>query len=456
MSVLDEIVARKRADVASRMARVSLESLKSRAVRTGRSLERALKKPGARFILECKKASPSEGLIRKKFDVAEIARAYENFADAVSVLADEPYFQGSLENIAVARGCLDAPILCKDFVVGPYQVYEARAYGADAVLLMLSVLDDETYRRCAEAAAALGMDALTEVHDETELSRALDLGARIVGVNNRDLRTLKVDLDTTRKLAKKIPDDRVVVCESGIRSHADVEALRDHTGAFLVGGTLMKAPRLDLAVRELVFGRVKICGLRSPDDARCAYESGATFGGLIFADASPRRVDEACAQEIAAAAPLRTVGVFVNDDPQRIAHLVRTLGLEAVQLHGDESETEVANLKKILPASCEVWKAVRIADGIPHLSDTADRVLLDTYDTAVRGGTGRCFDWSLLERDLGKAEKNRVVLAGGIAPDNVREAVALGCHAVDVNSGVECAPGKKDPAKIKALFEAIR
>ncbi|MCL2872186.1 MAG: bifunctional indole-3-glycerol-phosphate synthase TrpC/phosphoribosylanthranilate isomerase TrpF [Betaproteobacteria bacterium] len=460
MPTLADIVARKRQDVAARIAATPLAALEKQATPTTRQLSKALKQPGLRFILECKKASPSEGLIRSDFDPKKIAEAYRGFADAVSVLTDEPFFQGSFTNLETVRATLSQPILCKDFIVEPYQVFEARAHGADAVLLMLSVLDDAMYRRCAEAARTLSMDVLTEVHDEDELNRALRLDARIVGINNRDLKTMKVNLATTRQLAPKIPRDRVIASESGIKSRADIDAVSDVVDAFLVGSHLMKEARLDLAVRTLLFGRVKICGLTSAEAARLVYEAGATWGGMIFAPESPRCVDETRAREIAAASPLPLVGVFVNGAPERIARLVNELHLAAVQLHGEESAAEVAQLRDRLPAECEIWKAVRI-DGATFsvealLAETgADRLLLDAFSVSARGGTGSRFDWALLKQ-LPKSLLARLIVAGGISPENVGEAHRLGCYAMDVNSGVEVMPGQKDATKVQRLFSRLR
>jgi indole-3-glycerol phosphate synthase/phosphoribosylanthranilate isomerase len=391
-------------------------------------------------------------LIRKNFDAAEIADAYKNFADAVSVLTDEPYFQGSFEILRSVRARLDQPILAKDFVIDPYQVCEARFHGADAALLILSALDDATYKICAHEAARLSMDVLTEVHDEAELDRALKLNAGIIGVNNRNLKTLQVDLGVYRRLVDRIPSDRIVVCESGINSHEDVLSLEGRTDAYLVGGMLMKSERVDLAVRRLIFGGVKICGLTSPEDAAKSYGAGATFGGVIFAE-SPRRIDEARARQIRAASPLPLAGVFVDEGVGKIAHAVSDLGLSAVQLHGGESGEFVGKLRKELPRSCEIWKAANVRDRIPAMNGiSADRLLLDTFG-ATRGGTGKTFDWSLLD---GSTHRSKIILAGGIDATNARRASALGCFTIDVNSGVEDSPGKKDHRKVEELFANLR
>jgi indole-3-glycerol phosphate synthase/phosphoribosylanthranilate isomerase len=464
MPLLAEIVARKRQDVAARIAKAPFAVLEKRAEPTTRRLAESLRLPGLRFILECKKASPSEGLLRPDFDARMIAEAYHGFADAVSVLTDTPYFQGSFADLETIRAVLSQPILCKDFVVDPYQVLEARVHGADAVLLMLSVLDDAIYRRCADVAQALSMDVLTEVHDEEALNRALALDARIIGINNRDLKTMKVNLSTTRHLAPKIPRDRVIVSESGIKSRADIDEMSHFVDAFLVGSRLMKEERLDSAVRALIFGRVKICGLTSVEAARAAYEAGASWGGLIFVPGSPRCVSDNASEtkvsEIAAASLLPMVGVFVNEAPERIARRAQELRLAAVQLHGEETPACVRALRGILPAGCEVWKAVRLNESVPPVEALlmelgVDRLLFDTYNASARGGTGGRFDWAVLGQ-LPESLRSRVIIAGGVAPENVREAHGYNCYAIDVNSGVESAPGQKDPVALRRLFSHLR
>ncbi|GHS95095.1 bifunctional indole-3-glycerol phosphate synthase/phosphoribosylanthranilate isomerase [Synergistales bacterium] len=464
MSVLDEIVARKRLDVAKRELAVPYDVLRERAVPTSKRFGEALKKENAPcFIMECKKASPSKGLIRENFDIDEIAGVYGKFADAVSVLTDEPYFGGSLDILSAFRERLEQPILAKDFVTCPYQVCEARRFGADAVLLMLSVLDDQTYTACAVEAKRLSMDCLTEAHSLEELERALSLDANIIGINNRDLKTLKVDLGVFARLAEKIAaassdKERIVVCESGIESREDVLRFRGYADAFLVGGSLMRENRLDLAVRRLLFGSVKVCGLTSPEDAFACYGLGASFGGVIFAPQSPRHVDEARAKEICAASPLPMVGVFVNDEIQRISHAALLLSLAAVQLHGEESESFIAELRKELSPECEIWKALRVRDALPDIeSSRADRVLLDTFGESARGGLGKSFDWSLVE-SIDLSARQKIIIAGGIDMDNAPRAARLGCFAIDVNSGVEVSgeAGKKDRKKQARLFQNLK
>jgi indole-3-glycerol phosphate synthase/phosphoribosylanthranilate isomerase len=446
--VLDEILAHKRDEVAARRAATSLESLRARAVPTSRSLAQSVRAGRPGFILEIKFASPSAGVIRAGADLTPVVGSYGRHADAVSVLTDQRYFGGSLARLAQVREHLAQPLLAKDFFLEPYQVVEARVHGADAILLILAAIDDRSWRGCAEEAARLGMEVLTEVHDEEEASRAVALGATMIGINNRNLRTLAVDPDTTARISPHLPADRLVVAESGIASREAVGRLRPHADAFLVGSALMGAPDLDRAVRDLVYGRTKICGLTSAGDAARACEAGATHGGLMFAPGSPRRISASRAREVSAAAPLSWVGVFADQSPEEIAAAADDLKLDAVQLHGNETTEHAAAVRRQVPAATAVWKAERIRSAIPARQQ-ADRLVLDGWAAGQLGGTGQTFDWSLLD---GHPERTEAVLAGGLRAGNVAAAAALETWALDTSSGVESAPGRKDAGLLRDFF----
>ena len=250
--VLERILARTRTDLAARRRARPLATLWREVSPSARSLAAALRGGRTGFILECKHASPSEGVIRDPYRPAAIARAYAGHADAISVLTDEPWFHGSLGHLETVSRTVAVPVLRKDFVVDPWQVIESRVHGADAVLLMLSVLDDGGWTECAAAARDAGMETVTEVHSFAELDRALTLEAPIIGINNRNLATLEVDLGVTRALAPRVPCDRILVCESGLSSHAQVRELRPLVDAFLVGTTLMRKRDLPEAARHLI------------------------------------------------------------------------------------------------------------------------------------------------------------------------------------------------------------
>lgn len=447
--ILAEIVARKRVDVAVRLGGLGLDS----AEPTRRSLKAALARPGARFIMEVKRGSPSGGAIRPGADAGTLARAYRGAADAVSVLTDAPYFGGSLEDLRSVRREFLGPILAKDFIVDPRQVAEARLHGADAVLVILAVLADEEAAAVMAAARRLGMDVLVETHTAEEVGRAIRLGADIVGINNRNLDTMKVDLATTEKLAALVPAGTLVVAESGISSRSDVDRLAPYADAFLVGSSLMRADDTAEAARALAFGRVKVCGITDGHDAAMAAEHGAAYAGVIIVPNTPRAVTTAQAEAIAEASPIPLVGVYRNEKPMQIAYGARALGLRAVQLHGEEDPLYIRALRNLLPEETEIWAAAPVGRDVPRPRLGADRTLFDTQVGGRSGGTGIAFDWSRLE---GRADLGRSVLAGGLRPSNARAAGRVGAFALDVGSGVEMSPGRKDAGRLFAFFEALR
>lgn len=455
VSVLDTIVARKRADVAARLSGTSLADLRAQAAPTSRSLAAALARPGARFIMEVKRASPSEGVLRGDADPVVLARAYAPAADAISVLVDEPFFRGSYEDLAAVRSVYDGPILAKDFVIDPRQVPEARLHGADAVLVMLSVLPDDAARAIIAEAELLRMDVLVEAHDELEVRRAVALGAPIIGINNRDLKTLRVDLATTERLARLVPPDRLLVAESGIADRSDVQRLAPYADAFLVGSSLMKARSPARAARALAFGRVKVCGLTRAADVSAALAAGGTYAGFIFVPRTPRAIKPAQAlplTELAREAGGRTVGVFRNARLMDVARTALDLDLNAVQLHGEEDRRYLLGLRNLLPDDVEIWAACGVGAELPERIG-ADRLLFDTVSGGWSGGTGQVFDWGRVAR---RPDLPRALVAGGLNPGNARAAARLGAYALDVSSGVESSPGRKDPARLTAFFEALR
>lgn len=460
-NILEKIVADKRDEVALRKENVPVESFKQEITVSTRDFYAALAKPTTSFILECKKASPSKGLIRDVFDLTEITGVYKNYADCVSVLTDEKYFQGHFDYVKQVRQLLDQPIICKDFFIDEYQVYLARYCGADAILLMLSVLNDEEYKALAALAHSLHMDVLTEVSNEEEVHRAIALDAKIFGINNRDLRDLSTDLNTTYRLEALIPKGSVVISESGIYNHRQVKELSRVASGFLVGSSLMAQANLDMACRKLVYGENKVCGLTRVDDAQAAYDAGAVYGGLIFYPKSPRYVDLDCAKSIAQSVALNFVGVFVNEQVARVADIAKQLELSAVQLHGSEDSEYINKLASLLPQDCVIFKACAVKDTIPEMDNALiSKYILDTFNkesahnkTAVHGGTGEQFDWQLLKDT---AIDDAFLIAGGINPDNTRQALAYNALGLDINSGVEISPGKKSKEKIEQVFEQIK
>ncbi len=257
--ILKKIVARKREEIAERASKVSIDELKAQldSASPPRGFVEAIRNKiaagKAGVIAEIKKASPSKGVIREHFVPAQIARSYEQGGAAcLSVLTDIDFFQGGDEYLKEARAACALPVIRKDFIIDPYQVYEARVIGADCILLIAACLEDEQMRSLAELANSLGMDVLIEVHDEEELARSLPLNQPLVGINNRNLRTFEVSLETTLQMLEQIPADRIVVTESGIHTPQDVVLMRDNkVNAFLVGEAFMRADEPGEKLAEL-------------------------------------------------------------------------------------------------------------------------------------------------------------------------------------------------------------
>jgi len=458
-NILEQIVANRRVEIEQLKRTMPLTSFIDGLTVSKKDMYQALtrtaEKPYAGFILECKKASPSKGLIREDFDVAEIASIYDNYAAAISVLTEHKYFQGDFSYLKTVSDLVKCPVLNKDFFFDTYQVYLARYYGADAILLMLSVLSDDEYNELASVAQSLNLAILTEVSNEEERDRAVALNSKLIGINNRNLRDLSTDISRTFDLAPTIPDDRIVISESGIYNNAQVRELAPAVDGFLVGSSVMAEADIDLACRQLIFGHNKVCGLTKPEHASFAIAAGAEFGGLIFAEKSPRCVDKTQAKVIVSQnSSLKYVGVFVNHPPAVVLELAHELQLFAVQLHGEESQEYIDNLRVKLNDNCQIFKALPVESSVPTLAKNVDHIVLD----GKNAGSGQAFSWQALaesEQDL-----SRCFLAGGLQLDNITQACAQLTNqelfGLDINSGVESSPGIKCRDKLQQVFAQIR
>lgn len=457
--VLGRILAHKRDEVSTARRKRPLSSFSAELRPADRDFRAALAAPGRRHILEVKKASPSRGAIRPDLDLGELLRVYERHADCISVLTDRRFFGGDAEDLRLARRLTTRPLLRKDFTVDAYQIAEARWLGADAVLLIVAALEQTELVELQAAARELGMTALVEVHDEDELDRALAAGADTIGINNRNLKDLGTDLAVSERLAPRIPAGVVRVAESGIERHADLRRLAPAVDAFLVGSSILAAPDMATQVRELLHGRVKICGLTRRADAQAALAAGASWLGFIFHDGSPRNVAIEDVEAIVRDLPGRKVGVFVERKLDELVEIARRNCLHGLQLHGGYTERDLQWVKARVP-ELFVVRVLPVADRAVELPESAaDYFLLDTFVRGQHGGTGRRFDYTLLEglreRDADRF-RDRVILAGGLRPENVAEAAALQPAALDLASGVESEPGRKDLAKLQALFAVLR
>ncbi|HAU5556975.1 bifunctional indole-3-glycerol-phosphate synthase TrpC/phosphoribosylanthranilate isomerase TrpF [Proteus sp. G2609] len=449
MTVLNAIVKDKAEYLVARKAQQPLSTFIDKIAPSTRSFYQALTQSHPVFILECKKASPSKGIIRSDFDPVAIAKIYQPYAAAISVLTDEKYFQGSFDYLRQVSDAVHQPVLCKDFIIDEYQIYLARFYQADAILLMLSVLNDEQYRALSAVAYQLNMGVLTEVSTEEERQRAIELKAKVIGINNRNLRDLSIDLSRTEQLSQGLPQEAIVISESGIHTHQQVKTLSQYANGFLVGSALMSQENIAQAVRALVLGKHKVCGLTRTQDVKAAYQAGAYYGGLIFAEKSPRRVTLSQAQLLVTQAPLAFVGVFQNQSIELICDYAKQLNLSAVQLHGAEDAQFIAQLREKIAPQCEIWQALNMAyhHDIQHIAQVNKYVL----DNGT-GGTGNTFDWQTIPPTL----RHKALLAGGLNSDNCLDALNTGCLGLDFNSGVESSAGIKDPQRLSQVFTQLQ
>jgi len=451
-TVLTKIVAQRQQRISELAAYYQPEQLAQQLQPSQRSLAAALAQPRASFILECKKASPSKGLIRANFNAVELAQTYARYADAISVLTEPDFFQGDFSYLAAVSAAVDIPVLCKDFITEPLQVLLARHFGADAILLMLSILDDQQYKQLAALAARYQLDILTEVASAEEMHRAARLGATIIGINNRNLHDLSIDPQRSIALSQLAPAGALLVAESGFSEHTAVRTSAPYVDGFLVGSALAAQANVDQACRELIYGQHKVCGLGHANDAMVVRAAGGAYGGLIHVSHSPRYVSMAQAQAIAAAEPLlRYVGVFADQPLTEVVAFAEATRLFAVQLHGHEDIDYISQLRQALPTGTHIWKAIGVDEPLLLPELRVDRYVLDNR----YGGSGSCFDWQLLT-SLTTAQLAQCMIAGGINQANAAAAQATGIERLDINSGVEYRKGHKDAGLIIQFFNQLR
>jgi indole-3-glycerol phosphate synthase/phosphoribosylanthranilate isomerase len=421
------------------------------------------------LIAEVKRASPSKGMLAPHIDPVALAQTYEaNGAAVISVLTEPDFFLGSPAYLTAIKQAVGVPVLRKDFIVDEYQVYEARAWGADAILLICAILDDDQLRHLLHVAQEQHMHCLVEVHSREEAQRAVNAGAIVIGVNSRDLVTFEMNPYLIRDIRRMIPADRVVVAESGIHTVADARRLaRYDVQGMLVGESLVVSNDVPAQMHMLLQGanqstQVKICGLSRPEDIDVAVAAGADMIGFIFHEPSHRYVKPSQVQQLLAASEryqhppkgqstADLVGVFVNKDAAFINDVAEQAGLHFVQLHGSESPEFCQQIHKPIIKALHLRDRADLAR-LQAYQDVAWRLLLDT-PTPQWGGTGETHDWELART---AAETHRILLAGGLTPENVAEAIRhVHPWGIDVSSGVETNK-QKDSAKIRAFIEQAR
>lgn len=465
---LERIVDQTRTDLQERKQAYPLEGLRQQALAQPhpRDLWAALNaRPQIRLIAEVKRASPSKGMLAPHLEPVEQARIYAaNGAAAISVLTEPHFFLGSPTFLSEIKQAVTIPVLRKDFIFDEYQVYEARAWGADAILLICAILEEEQLRHLLHCAHELGMHCLVEVHSVEEARRAVAVGAQIIGVNSRDLVTFQMNPNLIRDLRSLIPSDRVIVAESGIHNEADARRLaRYDVQGMLVGESLVVSDDVARQMRTLLHGanqstQIKICGLRMPEHINAALEAGADLLGLIFYPPSHRYIEPGQAQNVLEASKLRRnmpgpdlVGVFVNEEAELINDVAERLDLQFVQLHGTETPEFCQRIRR------PVIKVIHLEsehdlERVRAYKEAAWRLLLDT-PTPDWGGSGLAHNWQLAARI---AHETQIILAGGLTIENVPQAIRqVKPWGIDVSSGVETNK-QKDIAKIQAFVRAVR
>jgi len=457
-SILNKIVSQRQRRL--QQNRLDISALKIEP--STRSLVAALESSSTGFIFECKQSSPSRGLLTKDYQPQLIAKQYQPFASAISVLTEPDFFAGSLQHLSKVRAAVSQPILCKDFVIETEQLYAARAAGADVILLMLSVVSDQFWQQCFVIAKALGLDIITEVHNQHELDRAIALPAKIIGINNRNLHSLTTDLSVTEALVTNIPSDRLIITESGISTHQQLLRLAPLVDGFLIGSSLMQSTAIDRALRKLIYGEIKICGLTRREDADLAWQLGASFGGLIFTPRSSRCISTEQAKIICHNQALPMVGVFLDQSISMVAETANQLGLKAVQLHGSESISDINQLRLLLTKGCEIWKTISCSETDSHypamnaalllknnwLRQSVDRVLIDTPKDSE--------NHKLDVKDF--LSDHKVMIAGGLTIDQPALSLSLPNTQAgfDLCSAIEASTGIKDLLKMKHLFAKLQ
>lgn len=484
--ILDKIIEATKIRVAQEKQIESPESVKAAALAlpsdTGFPFEAALRQQDFNFICEVKKASPSKGIIAEHFPYLDIAKEYEVAgAAAISVLTEPDFFKGDKTYLQEIASTVKIPVLRKDFIIDEYQIYQAKVWGASAILLICACLDVPTLTKFRELADSLGLSSLVEAHDEAEVQMAIDCGARIIGVNNRNLKDFTVDVQNSVRLRNLVEDDVIFVSESGLETPEDIQVLRDNNiGVALMGEILMRSPN-KIEKLAYLYGstyytpKVKMCGISKGETIPAIVDAKPDYMGLVFAPSKRQvTVDQAKTlveelhkqyanryngdaeqysnQTLIHQEFIKTVGIFVNETLDNLVTIATEVNLDAVQLHGDEDEAFIQSLKE--RTNVEVWKAVQIrsaADAAAWIDSSTDMLLFDAYHKDERGGMGEVFDWSCLDEF-----ERPFMLAGGIDSTNVARAIrTVRPYGIDISSGIET-EGVKDDEKIKAFTNIVR
>lgn len=398
------------------------------------------------IIAEIKKKSPSEGNLRND-DIQAVAKNYDRYANAISIVTDKYFFGGDKRDIKKIKKVTSLPVLCKDFIIDEMQIPESRYYGADAILLIASILSKEQIDRFIALARKYNVDCLVEVHTEEELKKVLDTKAEIIGINNRNLSTFDVDIETTKRLKKLIPPDKLIVSESGFENINEIHSVA--VNSVLIGTALMKSADMSKKLSSLRKPKVKICGITNPEDAQEAVKYGADFLGFNFYEKSPRYITPGNAKKIIEKLPndVAVAGVFVNEAIDKVQEIADAVGLDMLQFHGNEGP------EYCMSFSLPVIKAFHIDKDIPDIKKyKVFAYLFDTFDKDVYGGTGKSFNLNVIKR-----VEEKIFLSGGLNSENVKDTVkVIDPYCIDVCSGIEKEKGVKDNGKMKKFIQVVK
>ena len=443
--ILDEIVAKRKEFYKEKEKEISLDNLLVQigSIKKEHKLYELCKEKNFILFTECKKASPSKGIISNDYPYLEIAKAYEKAGtDVISCLTEPNYFLGSDEHFKEIRKNVNCLMLRKDFIFSSYQIFESKVMGADVILLICAILTEEELKAYLCLTENLGMCALVEAHDEDEINKAIRCGAKVIGVNNRNLKDFSVDFTNALNLRKKYPNI-YMISESGVKTPKDINILKKAglNGA-LVGEALMKAPNPYLELLEYrkasSIPKIKFCGMRRKEDIDAVNILKPDFVGFVFAEKSKRKLTIAQAARLKKnlSEDIVAIGVFLNQPINMIVEACEKGIIDIVQLHGNEDDNYIKELKsRVDNEVISVYRKSKYAESVMYDSKNPGQGIKATY--------------------YNRAKKTPVFLAGGIDINNIDEIKLLNPYAIDMSTSIET-DGFKDFNKMEEIIKKVR
>lgn len=443
--ILDEIVERRKLDYKIKEEKFPLSLMKEKIgiIKKEHKLYNLCKKKDFIIFSECKKASPSKGIISVDYPYLDIAKAYSKAGtDVISCLTEPNYFLGTDEQFINIRNNVNSLMLRKDFIFSEYQVYESKLMGADVVLLICAILNEDELKKLLHLTESLGMCALVETHDEEEILKAIRVGAKVIGVNNRNLKDFSVQFENALNLRKKYPNI-YMISESGVKSPKDVNLLKNRgLNGVLVGEALMKSnnPYLELLEyrKASIIPKIKFCGMRRKEDIEYANALKPDFIGFVFAECSKRKLtlNQALRLKRNLNEKIITIGVFLNQPIKMIVEACKKGIIDIVQLHGSEDDNYIKELKaQVDNEIISVYRASKYAEYV-------------MYDSKEPGKGNKTHYFN-------RAKNKPVFLAGGIDLDTIGDIKLLEPYAIDMSTSIET-DGFKDFNKMQKIIKKVR